>query len=302
MDALRQIFQNVRVSLWSTPGPPSKSATYFDLLDAFALAGCPVCALLEKGARKALDALFYEQVNDPVTRHRFLESHGLCNWHAWMLPDLPSSALGVALIYKHLLHETLGHMQVAPRDVRPAGCWRRVLSRLARRQRAPLPILAWRSKKRPCHLCAISGRLERDALHTIVESIAEPEFAEAFRSSPGLCLPHLYAATTIAQEHPNCDNLLALHAERWKALEQELEELVRKFDYRHADEVMGREGRSWLGALELFVGRAGVFGPERGEWPLRHTSAREDSLAKKLPTGDGSRSLSAAHEDARERC
>lgn len=43
----------------------------------------------------------------------------------------------------------------------------------------------------------------------------------------------------------------------------DLEEFARKFDYRYANEAMGDEKKSWRRALETFVGRAGVFGPER---------------------------------------
>jgi hypothetical protein len=156
MDAFRHVLQGGRAGLRSAAGPSSKFVTYFDLLEAFARPGCPVCALLEQGARKALDALFYEQVNDPVTRDRLVESHGFCNWHAWMLPDMPNSALGVALIYKHLLQETLEHLQAARRDVRPAGRWQRLWNRLTGLHGEPLPILAWRRKKRSCHMCALS--------------------------------------------------------------------------------------------------------------------------------------------------
>jgi hypothetical protein len=86
MGRLGTLVQDVRMILQSVANPSSKFITYFQLLDAFKKEGCPVCILLEEGAVKALDGLMYEQVNDPFTRDRLLESHGFCNWHAWMLP------------------------------------------------------------------------------------------------------------------------------------------------------------------------------------------------------------------------
>ena len=57
--------------------------------------------------------------------------------------------------------------------------------------------------------------------------------------------------------------LLGSAEQRWQGLMGDLEEFVRKFDYRYANEAMGDEKKSWRRALETFVGRAGVFGPER---------------------------------------
>jgi hypothetical protein len=52
-----------------------------------------------------------------------------------------------------------------------------------------------------------------------------------------------------------------------------LGEFARKFDYRYADEAKGRESSSWHRALEIFVGRAAVFGPERGDWTAEPETA-----------------------------
>jgi hypothetical protein len=265
MSRVRELVQDVRVILHSVANPSSKFITYFQLLDAFKEPGCPVCTRLEQGALKALDGLMYEQVNDPFTRDRLVESHGFCNWHAWMLPSVHNSALGVALIYKHLLQETLEHLEAASREVQPRGRWQRVWERLTGSRKEPLPILAWRSKKRPCYLCTFARRSEQDDLKTILEFIGEPEFTEAFDRSAGLCLPHLYAAMAVGRDHPNLPMLLTMQEKRWQDLLWELEEFARKFDYRYADEAKGRESSSWHRALDAFVGRVAVFGPERGE-------------------------------------
>jgi len=268
MSRLRELVQDVRMILQSAVNPSSKFITYFQLLDAFQQPGCPVCTLLEQGALKALDGLMYEQVNDPFTRERLVESHGFCNWHAWMLPSVHNSALGVALIYRHLLQETLEHLQAESREVHPRGRWQRLWTRLTGSREEPLPVLAWRQKKTPCYLCTFARRTEQDYLKTILAFLGEAEFAQAFARSAGLCLPHLYAAMAIGRDHPNLRTLLATHEKRWQDLLWELEEFARKFDYRYKDEVKGRESSSWHRALDAFVGRAGVFGPERGIVPV----------------------------------
>ncbi len=220
--------------------------------------------MLEQGERKALDALLYEQVNDPFTRDRLVESHGFCNWHAWMLPGVHNSASGVALIYRHLLSETLERVTETLREVRPRSRWQRVKARLFGTREEPLPLLAWRKKKRRCYLCTFSRRTERDYLTTILEFLGEADFAEAFGRSAGLCLPHLCLAAALGRDDQNLRHLLAAQEARWRDLTWELGEFVRKFDYRYAEEARGRENSSWHRVLEVLVGRAAVFGPERG--------------------------------------
>lgn len=56
------------------------------------------------------------------------------------------------------------------------------------------------------------------------------------------------------------------------------------FDYRYTDEAKGRESSSWHRVLETFVGRAGVFGPERGELLA---SQPPQSVPQAPPSTDG---------------
>src|SRR5574341_1452415 len=85
---LREFIQDARMLLRRPEVSSSKFIAYFQLLEAFRQPGCPVCRLVEEGALKALDGLMYEQVNDPFTRDRLVESHGLCNCPAWMIPGV----------------------------------------------------------------------------------------------------------------------------------------------------------------------------------------------------------------------
>jgi hypothetical protein len=211
-----------------------------------------------------------------------------------MLPSVHNSALGVALIYKHLLQETLEHLEAASREVQPRRRWQRLWERVTGSRQEPLPILAWRSQKKPCYLCRYARRSEHDDLKTILEFIGEPEFAEAFTRSAGLCLPHLYAAMAVGRDHPNLRTLLAMHEKCWQDLLWELEEFARKFDYRYADEPRGRESSSWHRALDAFVGRAGVFGPERGE-PQAYKAPQGVTPAPTPTEGGPIRAVDAEH-------
>ncbi len=270
--------------------PPERFLTYFQLLDAFKEAGCPVCSIVERGALKALDGLMYEQVNDPATRERLVESHGFCNWHAWLLPRVPNSALGAAMIFRHLLQNTLDQLQVSE-TVEPEKASSARRNRVFGGRPAPPPFLRWRRKKAPCFLCTLARRSERDALTAVLDFVGESEFAEAFARSAGLCLPHLSLSLDLGVDHPNRTLVLSAHRARWENLRWEMDEFVRKFDYRYADEVKGREETSWSRALETFVGRAGVFGPDRG-----HSTAAPSAPASIAPAA-GSRAADGGCED-----
>lgn len=259
---------------------PTKFVMYFHLLDAFKEAGCPVCSLLVRGAQRALDGLMYEQVNDPITRDRLVESHGFCNWHAWMLPQIANSGLGAAIIYRHLLQAARDVLEEARQDAAAGSRAPGLRDRILGTHGAPSPFPEWRRKKTPCFLCGLSHQSERDALTVILDYIDEAEFAEAFARSAGLCLPHLGLAAELGQAHPHLPELLGAQALLWRDLDWELGECTRKADYRYADEAKGREGASWIRALSLFVGQPGLFGPERE----RMMSDRPADMAGAPPT------------------
>ncbi len=269
--------QEIRAVLRWPRSPSGKFIAYFDLLDAFRAPACPVCALVEQGDRRALDALLYEQVNDAATRDRLVASHGFCNWHAWMLPGIDNSASGVALIYRHLLHETLERVTATLQEVRPRSRWGRLKARLFDRREQPLPLLDWRGKKHQCSLCTSSRRAELAYLKTILDFLGEADFAEGFGRSAGLCLPHLCLAATLGRDHPNLRSLLTAQETRWRDLMGELDEFIRKTDYRYANEARGREGSSWSRVLEALVGRRTLFGPERRSHTLNENAVEPPS-------------------------
>ena len=239
----------------------AKFVRYFDLLDAFGKIGCAVCGLLEQGSRKALEGFLYEQVNDPETRRKLVASRGFCNWHSWLLADIQGSHLGVAVLGRHLLAEAAQALELSDPSAGAAGNWRGLFRRSRSRQAGALP--AWWHGGTDCPLCAMMDRAERDYLILLLDFFEEADFATGFARSGGLCLPHLGRAVEIALHHAHLPALLAAHRDRWAALAAELDEFIRKYDYRFASEPMGAEGDSWSRVLEVLAGRAGLFGTGR---------------------------------------
>jgi hypothetical protein len=242
---------------------PVRSRAYFELRDAFREEGCPICRLLLKWTRAYLDSLLYEYVNDPGVRLQLSRSQGFCNWHAWMTTTIANSPSGIAIIYEHLLSDQIGTLEGQLELSRPTSWWTQLRTKSLRRPRgARTPDRGGRGAS-----CPACGRrdefLERELIRETLDSLSDGAFADDFRASFGLCLPHLDRATTMGQGHPNLPMLLGCQLEKLRMLCAELREHIRLLDYRFTAEPRGGEQTAWRRAIELFVGKPEVFGPDR---------------------------------------
>jgi hypothetical protein len=252
--------------------------SYFELKEAFSEEGCPVCRLLLKWTRRYLDSLFYEYVNDPGVRQQLRESHGFCNWHAWMAATIDDSPSGIAIIYEHLLKDQIDALQSFMRSIGPRSWWTRLKVKRLRVQGAPL-ILSQRQHKAACPACGrIEKFFEQDFIETLLTSLSDPEFADSFQLSFGLCLPHIYQAAGMGRDHPNLPILIDVQLQKLGTLRDELKEYIRKLDYRFMAEPRGEEKTAWRRVIELFVGKPEVFGPDR-----RSPDGATDPLPARVP-------------------
>jgi len=210
----------------------TKTNTYFDLRSACSQPGCPVCRIEQSAVRHFLDALLYEQVNDPKVRDHLRASFGFCQEHAWMAADdLRGNALGLAIIYDDILGAALDQLG-AP----PAG-----------RGRSSVP-------HRPCPACEQRKTTGHRTISVLAEHASDSDLTSALRSSDGLCLPHLRLALNEVRDAAARESLLALHRERFARLRAELAEFIRKNDYRFMHEKTGAEGDSWRRAIGVVAG------------------------------------------------
>ncbi|HZY30735.1 MAG TPA: DUF6062 family protein [Candidatus Methylomirabilis sp.] len=242
---------------------PSKFISYFELKDAFREEGCPICRLLLKWTRRSLNSLSHEYVNDPGVRQQLRASHGFCNWHAWMAATIDNSQSGIAIIYEHLLRDQIGRLRDFRARIGPRSWWARLKTKWPRGE-DPSRILAQRQQKAPCAACErMDVFFERNLIDTLVAHITDREFVDGFRLSFGLCLPHLYQAVATGRDHPNLPILIDVQLEKLGTLRGELNEYIRKLDYRYMAEPRGEEKTAWRRVIELFVGKQEVFGPDR---------------------------------------
>ena len=77
---------------------PLSSTPYYDELhEAMALAGCPVCRLLDQTANVQIDSVLWEMVNIPAFQEEFQQSRGYCSHHGWMMVR-GGAALGITIL------------------------------------------------------------------------------------------------------------------------------------------------------------------------------------------------------------
>lgn len=229
------------------PDTPSQHTSYFEVRDAFGRGSCPLCNLAVTAADRYLKRLVADSVTDPDTRLDFAAAHGLCNPHAWQLVD-GGSASSIAILYRSLLNDALRALEAGD-AARNEGSGLGWLWRGLTAQTAAPAAARELSPSRTCPACR--ARDERAAMMAgvLLDHLADADLSDAYRTSDGLCLPHL---RLVLGRTPNADartRLVALQRDVWRRLDGELAELIRKFDYRFAHEPVGTEADAWLRAV-----------------------------------------------------
>ncbi len=235
---------------------------FFRLVDACDQPGCPVCRCLTADATQYLEALIYEQVNDPDTRRRLHASRGFCNWHAWMLRQTSNPAFGAAIIYEDLLRMVIRRFERrAARPPREAGRLSRWLRRLSGRPERPGLDKSY-GRRASCPACQAAAAAEERYLVTTLRFFDDPQFDRAYRRSAGLCVPHVLRALEVGGDTAESRLLVARTLPKWAELRRDLADFVSKHDYQNRVPFTEAEATAYLRAFEALAGAAGVFGNE----------------------------------------
>ena len=217
---------------------------YFDLVEACAQPGCPVCRLTRHAVQRYLDSVLYEGVNDPGVREGLRQARGYCHEHAGQLTDHTGQALGVAILQRDVVETALEQTATMPLGRNARQRARRLLQRL--------------QPTAECPACAHRRATEDHVLQALLQHNADETLAAALADSAGLCLPHFRRALELTTDAGALGRLVDLQRRTLTWLRDELSEFIRKNDYRFRDEGFGPEGDSWRRA-------SGIVSGERGE-------------------------------------
>ncbi|HMO60170.1 MAG TPA: DUF6062 family protein [Roseiflexaceae bacterium] len=223
-----------------------------DLHDALAGVGCAICSLLQRSVRRTVDALTYEGVTDLDVRAELRAARGLCPAHGQAL-RAARQALGAALAYRSVLGELLRDLAGPP----PPTTVRTRLRRTLRRYNRPIRVGPLAPRRR-CPVCDHVAEMELLYLSAFLRDITSDAMRSRFAASAGLCLPHLRLGLHNAPSDAAYQTLRDCQLLIWQQLAADLDEFIRKRDYRFAREPAGEERDAWARAIDLISGLPGL--------------------------------------------
>lgn len=240
-----------------------KHTAYYELVDKLAESGCVICRLTLHAVQQFIDSLVYEYANKPPTHKRVRQARGFCNLHAWQLGDQRGAVTDLAILGRTALKSSLEVLQsmAEPTSESPAGAIQQL--RAALRSNSGRPdverIAQALEPTAECPICQVRHEAEMGALDTLFKYIDEPEIIDHLPQAGGLCWPHVRLALRRPVDQARLHSLLRLQRQAGEQLLAELDEFIRKQDYRFKDEGIGSEGDSWRRALGQIAGLRNVW-------------------------------------------
>jgi hypothetical protein len=224
-----------------------------DWIEALQTPGCALCHMGQRKSQRYVETLLNEAVTDMDQRDTWREACGLCHGHAWMATETPHSAGSLAILYADVLRHDLEHLAVLTAALPATRRWR---SQRSLAQRLQGWLRAWR-QQRPCLVCDLWREQERLYLYVLLDDWQEPELAQAFAASSGLCWLHTMRLVEQGRQHEHLSAVLAAQQVLLQRLQDELHEFIRKLDYRLSRQPYGREADAWRRVVTLYVGGRG---------------------------------------------
>lgn len=241
-----------------------------ELKDALTAPGCALCRIGEQASARYLRFVLHESVNDLTVRNRLLAAWGFCGRHAWYLLRLEEATIGDLLGTAILGEGLIEAVQQVIAEDRPDPRSRGQSATRARRRSLERLRLALEPKAE-CPACFRKREHETYALSILINALDDSGWRERVASSAGLCLNHLRAALQAGEDSDVIQWLLAEQGRRLNVLFKDLQEYIRKHDYRFADEAPGPERTAPARAIAHLSGTwFGLPGPP-GQAPSPRT-------------------------------
>ncbi len=211
--------------------------------EALEAGGCPLCRLQHRAENRFLDSLTYERILDQETRNNLKASRGLCEPHARAWREVRGSALGIAIVYEIAIKDLLEDSRASS----TSGLFG--LTRLGTEDVAEAL-----EAGAPCPACKVGADTVARYTRVLLHDVQDAEIQAALEAAGGLCLPHLRFVLRRRGPERAQQRVLEIQRRVWQSLRAELQEFIRKNDYRFRDEPKGDERDSWLRAIDAVVG------------------------------------------------
>ena len=215
---------------WSDPRFSSREPSFAELYEAMLLEGCPICRLALRLTDRYIAVYCSDNVTDIDIRATMRTANGFCNTHAWQLPD-QRDALGLAITYGDIITNLA--RQLAKADPQLRHSWMpRWLFGWLRRWRGRLNRTSVFAETKPCPACVEQWNGELRYAAALADHAEDAMLLERYRNGDGLCLPHARLVIAAAPDWAAVGLVAAAETVRWAELRSQLDEVVRKADYR----------------------------------------------------------------------
>ena len=241
-----------------SPDTAANKLLRIDWIEALQTPGCALCHMAQRKGQRYVETLLNEAVTDVDQRDSWRQARGLCQWHAWMAAETPHSAGSLAILYADVLRHDLGHLAALTAAAPATRRWR---ARHALGRRVQDWLRSWR-QQRSCPVCRLWREQERLYLQVLLDDWQAPELVQMFTASSGLCWQHTLLLVEQGMQHAHLQAVLAVQQVHLQKLQGELQEFIRKLDYRFGRQPYGREADAWRRVVALYVGLRGAQGSE----------------------------------------
>jgi|ECHnycMinimDraft_1075156.scaffolds.fasta_scaffold05807_2 hypothetical protein len=190
--------------------------------------GCPICRLLDNFERKTIDNILDELVLDPSIRQKFIESLGLCKYHAWLLVDIAKergNRLGAAVIYESVLKEYIDNFE-------------KILNK---------------EEKIECFICEYTDKFQEYYIDLYTDCFKEGKIKEYAQSSSILCHRHLRMIIEKLDKE-NIKKLTDIQKLKLSKLYSNITKFIEKHDYKNTEPITDEEKKSIETAVEILKG------------------------------------------------
>jgi hypothetical protein len=222
--------------------------TEMSLGDSLRVGECLVCSNLIHSERRAIRSFLWEGMMSPEVREQFLEGRGFCARHFWIAKCTeeecwPAGGIGLAILCENLVARAITDL---PREAdldRPEA-----VNPFRRKRDTHMP-----DPGSDCMFCRDWIDREKSRIETLEYLKSKPTWSQKLEQSP-LCVHHAQLALGIWRDPEDKRQLRSALETRLRELQGDLNEFVRKHDWNHRDEPLGREGDAVERAIRVLTG------------------------------------------------
>jgi len=240
--------------------------------------GCPLCFLHLEHEQRYMDYLLTNEMTmNPRFRERVSAAKGFCNHHMHLLYKIAQEGCtedgsGYALYMQTVIQRIIEQLEALPldhlRNVENAT-ESNIFTRRRRRRQALSELhndtIRVIQGQQLCPACRTLWSSDETFIDTLVMMLDDKEFREGFKSSRGLCLPHLASAIkTISRiklkNSADVAQVLIESETRYMQLvARYLSDYVRKRNWQFRHEAPGPEVNANRMSLDVLAGVEGLY-------------------------------------------